>query len=216
VTPSAEIRVLLVDDHQLVREGIRALLGKRAGITVVAEAENGIEALELIKTLQPDIVLSDIAIPGLNGLALTERVTAEAPNVRVIILSMHQSEAHVSQALSAGAAGYLVKGASIFELELAIKSVAAGGTYLTPSVAGKVVEGYIKSGANSSSSRQLLTPRQREILQLLVEGCNTKETAHRLNISVKTVESHRADLMERLDIHDVAGLVRYAIENHLV
>jgi DNA-binding NarL/FixJ family response regulator len=149
-------------------------------------------------------------------LALAERVTAEAPNVRVIILSMHQSEADVSQALSAGAAGYLVKGSSIFELELAIKSVAAGGRYLTPSVAGKVVDGYVRGAASSSSPHQLLTPRQRQILQLIAEGCNTKETAHRLNISVKTVETHRADLMERLGIHEVAGLVRYAIENHII
>ena len=206
-----EIRVLLADDHELIRAGVRSLLQRLKGITVVGEAEDGLEALDLIKALQPDVVLADIGMPGLNGLMLAERVSAEAPKVRVIILSMYQTEGYVSQALHAGVAGYLVKCGGVAELELAIRSVAAGGTYLTPIVAGQVVTGFVQK----NGTPQRLTGRQREILQLIAEGCNTKEIAHRLEISAKTVETHRAELMQRLNIHEVAGLVRYAIENGL-
>lgn len=210
------IRVLLADDHTLVRAGIRGLLEKMAGIQVVAEAGDGREALRLIEATQPDVVLMDITMPGLNGLEAAARVTKDFPKVRVIMLSVHANEEYVWQALRGGAAGYLVKDAGPAELELAVTAVARGEMYLSPAVSKHVVQDYIRRVAGETSTLDLLTPRQREILQMIAEGNTTKEVAERLNVSVKTVETHRAQLMERLDIHDVAGLVRYAIRVGLV
>lgn len=210
------IRVLLADDHTLVRAGIRGLLEKMAGIQVVAETGDGHEALRLIEATQPDVVLMDITMPGLNGLEAAARVTKDFPKVRVIMLSVHANEEYVWQALRGGAAGYLVKDAGPAELELAVTAVARGEMYLSPAVSKHVVQDYIRRVAGETSTLDLLTPRQREILQMIAEGNTTKEVAERLNVSVKTVETHRAQLMERLDIHDVAGLVRYAIRVGLV
>jgi DNA-binding NarL/FixJ family response regulator len=213
MSTEGSIRIILADDHHLVRAGIRALLDQLSGVTVIAEASDGHEALKLVEALQPDVVLADIAMPGLNGLALAERIAAKSSKVRIIILSMHHSEAYVMQALRAGVSGYLLKDTSVGELELAIKSIAAGGKYLSPAVSSQVVNRYLHgSTGEETGTPQRLTPRQREILQLIAEGHGTKEIAQRLNISVKTVETHRAELMLRLDIHDVAGLVRYAIQ----
>ncbi len=216
-------RVLLAEDHTLVRAGIRALLQNLTGIQVVAEASDGREALRLIKISQPDVVLMDIAMAGLNGLEATARVTKEFPTVRVIILSMHSTEEYVAQALHAGAAGYLLKDAVAAELELAVMAVARGETYLSPAVSKHVIADYLRraGGGEASSGSEPppsapLTPRQREILQLIAEGRSTKEIAAILHLSVKTVETHRTQLMARLDIHDVAGLVRYAIRIGLV
>lgn len=218
------IRVLLADDHALVRSGIRALLNGLSEIQVVAEANDGHEALRLTQAHRPDIVLMDIAMTGMNGLEATTRMAKDFPGVRVIILSMHTSEEYVLQALRAGAAGYLLKDAGIVELELAIQSVARGETYLSPPVSKHVISDYIRrvggdTGIELSSDRsplERLTLRQREILQLIAEGHTTQEIAQKLAISVKTVETHRMQLMERLDIHDVAGLVRFAIRVGLV
>ncbi len=217
------IRVLLADDHGLVRAGIRALLQSLSGIEVVAEAEDGREALRLIAAHRPDVVLMDIAMPGLNGLEAAARATKEFPGVRVIILSMHANEEYVLQALRSGAAGYLLKGARTPELELAVISVARGETYLSPAASKHVVADYVQRTSGEIARGEIdvdpferLTPRQREILQLIAEGRTTKEIARLLEISVKTVEMHRAQLMERLGIHDVAGLVRYAIRSGLV
>ena len=210
------IRVLLADDHTLVRAGIRGLLEKMAGIQVVAETGDGREALRLIEATQPDVVLMDITMPGLNGLEAAARVTKYFPKVRVIMLSVHANEEYVWQALRGGAAGYLVKDAGPAELELAVTAIARGEMYLSPAVSKHVVQDYIRRVAGETSTLDLLTPRQREILQMIAEGNTTKEVAERLNVSVKTVETHRAQLMERLDIHDVAGLVRYAIRVGLV
>jgi DNA-binding NarL/FixJ family response regulator len=217
------IRVLLAEDHTLVRAGIRALLQALTGVQVVAEANDGREALRLIKTYQPDVVLMDIAMTGLNGLEATARVTKEFPTVRVIILSMHSSEEYVAQALHAGAAGYLLKDAAAAELELAVKAVARGETYLSPAVSKHMITDYLRrvaggeAGAGEGAlSPDPLTPRQRETLQLIAEGHSTKEIASILHLSVKTVETHRMQLMARLDIHDIAGLVRYAIRIGLV
>lgn len=211
----SKIRVLLVDDHTLVRAGIRALLQNLAGIEVVGEADDGHEALRLISELRPQVVLMDIAMPGLNGLEAVARIAQAAPEVRVIMLSMHASEEYVLQALRAGAAGYLLKGARLSELELAVMSVARGETYLSPAASKHVVSGYVQQAGEASqrstAPTERLTPRQREILLLIAQGTTTKEIAQKLSISVKTVEMHRAQLMERLGIHDVAGLVRYAI-----
>jgi DNA-binding NarL/FixJ family response regulator len=212
------IKVLLADDHALVRAGIISLLQQLSGIQVIAEAGDGHETLRLIKETSPDIVLLDISMPGLNGLEITDRVNKEFPKIRIIILSMHMNEEYVLHAIRVGAAGYLLKNSGIEELELAIKSVARGEMYLSPPVSRQVIMDYIKrfnskTGHKKSKSElcEILTPRQREILQLIAEGSTTKEIANKLKVSIKTVDTHRTQLMERLDIHDIAGLVRYAI-----
>ena len=209
-------RVLLVDDHTLVRAGIHSLLNNMEGIEVVAEAGDGREALNLVRTHRPDVVLMDIAMPGLNGLEATAHIAKEFPQVRVIILSMHVNEEYVIKALRAGAMSYVVKGADTSELEIAIKAATRGETYLSPGVSKHVVTDYIQRISGEVTSVELLTPRQREILQLIAEGYSTKKIAQTLSISVKTVETHRMQLMERLEIHDITGLVRYAIRVGLV
>jgi len=209
-------RVLLVDDHTLVRAGIHSLLNNMEGIEVVAEVGDGREALNLVRTHRPDVVLMDIAMPGLNGLEATAHIAKEFPQVRVIILSMHVNEEYVIKALRAGAMSYVVKGADTSELEIAIKAATRGETYLSPGVSKHVVTDYIQRISGEVTSVELLTPRQREILQLIAEGYSTKKIAQTLSISVKTVETHRMQLMERLEIHDIAGLVRYAIRVGLV
>lgn len=218
------IRVIIADDHNLVRAGFRVLLESLPGIDVVAEASDGLAALRLIENLQPHVVLMDIAMSGLNGLEATRRITRQHPYVRVIILSMHASEEYVLQALRAGASGYLLKDAGTAELEIAIKAVARGETYLSPPVSKHVISDYVRrveaepvpDEEEGGALQDRLTLRQREILQLIAEGNTTQEIANRLNISVKTVETHRMQLMERLDIHDIAGLVRYAIRTGLI
>jgi DNA-binding NarL/FixJ family response regulator len=210
------ICVLLAEDHALVRAGFRALLENLHGIQVVAEASDGREALRLIETHRPDVVLMDITMPGLNGLEAAGRVASEFPYVHVIILSMHANEEYVLQALRAGAAGYLLKDADTTELELAVTAVARGEMYLSPPVSKHVIADYVRRVGDESSSLVQLTTRQREVLQLIAEGHTTKEIARILDVSVKTAETHRTQLMERLDIHDIAGLVRYAIRVGLV
>jgi DNA-binding NarL/FixJ family response regulator len=209
-------RLLLADDHALVRAGIRSLLEKMTGVEVVAEASDGREALELIKKKLPNLVLMDIAMPGLNGLEALARTTKEFTAMKVIILSMHANEEYALQALRAGACGYLLKDGAVAELELALRVVARGETYLSPRISKRVIDGYLERLGNQSAPGGLLTARQREILQLIAEGQSTKEIAFLLGVSVKTVEAHRAQLMLRLGIHDVAGLVRYAMRVGLV
>jgi DNA-binding NarL/FixJ family response regulator len=210
------IRVLLTDDHRLVRAGLRALLQSLEGVQVVAEAGNGYEALQLAEQHQPDIVIMDIGMEELNGLEAAARMGKSTPAPRIIILSMHANEEYVRRSLQAGAAGYLLKGAEPAELELAIHAVMRGETYLTPAVSKQVVQDYLQGSGVKPDPLQDLTPRQREVLQLIAEGNSTKEIAYKLNLSIKTVETHRGELMNRLDIHDVAGLVRYAIRTGLV
>lgn len=210
------IRVVLADDHAVVRAGIRAMLERISEIEILGEAGNGREALELAERLRPQILLADISMPEMNGLELAARVTKDFPNVRVIILSMHAAEEYVWQALRAGAAGYLLKDTDVVELELALRTVAQGKSYLTPAVSKQVVENYMQRLGNESSPTDILTPRQREILQLIAEGKSTKEIARVLGISGKTVETHRTLLMERLEIYDIPGLVRCAMRMGLV
>jgi DNA-binding NarL/FixJ family response regulator len=210
------IRILLADDHALVRAGIRALLQKIAGVQVIAEAENGLEALELIKKTQPDIALLDIAMPELDGLAAAARVTKECPLVRVIMLSMHSDQEYVLRALRAGAKGYLLKGARISELELAITAVARGETYLSPAAAVHLVDDVVQRANGEVQPLDRLTQRQRQVLQLIAEGRTRKQIAQELKISVKTVDTFRAQLMEELNIHDVATLVRFALDKGLI
>jgi DNA-binding NarL/FixJ family response regulator len=210
------IRILLADDHTLMRAGIRSLLEKMPGVEVVGEASDGREALSLVKARSPHVVLMDIAMSGLNGLEATARIMRDFPQVRIIILSMHANEEYVLQTLRAGAAGYLLKDAATSELELAIKAVVRRDTYLSPAISKRVIEDYVGRTNGQKSPLEQLTPRQREILQLLAEGKSTKEMAFVLGLSVKTVETHRAQLMDRLDIHDVPGLVRHAMRMGLV
>ena len=213
------IRVLLADDHALVRAGIRALVQRVSGLEVVGEADNGREALRLAKSLHPNVVLMDISMPELNGLDAIARMLQYDPKIAVIVLSMHESREHVLRALQAGASGYVLKNAAVDELEKAIRTVACGQKYLTPAVSEQLIATVTAPRSDAASpynAAESLTQRQREILQLIAEGRSSREIAALLNISVKTVETHRSLLMERLNLHDVAGLVRYAIRVGLV
>ena len=209
------IRVLLADDHALVRAGIRSLLNGMDEVEVVAEASSGEEAIELAASSRPDVVLMDIAMKGITGLEAAARMRIRHPEARVVILSMHSGEEYVLQALRAGAAGYLLKDAATGELELALRSVMRGESWLSPAVSRQVVEGYVQRPGGEQTP-ELLTARQREVLRLVASGKSTKEIAFLLNLSVKTVETHRAQIMDRLGIRDVAGLVRYALRTGLV
>jgi DNA-binding NarL/FixJ family response regulator len=210
------IRVLLVDDHTLVRAGIHALLARIPDVEVVAEASTGLEALALVEKHHPDVLIVDIAMVGLNGLETSARVTRLFPEVKVMILSMHSNEEYVMRALTAGAVAYLLKDAAATELEFALRAVASGGTYLSSNVSRKVVDAYLTRVGGGPVPPGVLTPRQQEVLRMVAEGMSTKEIAFELDLSPKTVETHRADLMARLDIHDVAGLVKYAMRHGLI
>jgi DNA-binding NarL/FixJ family response regulator len=212
------MRVVLVDDHALVRTGMCLLLGTMPGISVVGEAADGEQALRLIEELRPDCVLMDLAMPGMSGLEAVRLATERSPATRILVVSMHADEAYVQQALAAGAAGYLLKGADKSELEHALRVVAQGETYLTPAISRAIVDALAKGSepAGPPSPLDLLTPRQREVLSLVAEGYSTKKVAARLGLSVKTVEAHRGAIMDRLGIHDLAGLVRFAVRAGLV
>jgi DNA-binding NarL/FixJ family response regulator len=210
------IRVLLADDHTLVRAGIRGLLLNLAGVEVVGEASDGQEVLALAEDLRPNIVLLDIGMPGLNGLEVARRLTRLDASIRVVILSMHNSLEYVLRALRAGCTGYLLKGSAVSELEIAVRAVARGETYLSPAVSKQVVDDYVGRTGGVADPLDVLTPRQREILQLVAEGHTSKAIALRLSLSRKTIEAHRAQIMERLDVHEMAGLVRFAIRVGLV
>jgi DNA-binding NarL/FixJ family response regulator len=203
----------LADDHALVRAGMRALLSELNGVEVVAETGDGLEALQLIREKKPDLALLDITMPGLNGLDVAARVTKELPRTKVIIVSMHGDDESVRRALLSGASGYLLKHSDRAELEMALRAVARGDTWLSPAVSKTVMTAF---AASARTGYEVLTPRQREVLQLIAEGLSTKEIAARLGVGLKTVESHRTELMERLGIHGVAGLVRYAIRTGIV
>jgi DNA-binding NarL/FixJ family response regulator len=207
------IRVLLADDHKLVRAGFRAMLTTLGNVEIVGETGDGREALELIRRYQPDVALLDITMPSLTGIEVATRVAAEFQNVRIIILSMHTSEDYIARAVRAGVSGYLLKNADPVELELALRAALNREMYLSPSVSKQLVEDYAR---RLGPSDEPLTPRQREILQSIAEGKSTKDIAVILDLSVKTVETHRKELMDRLGIHDVPGLVRYAIRIGLI
>jgi DNA-binding NarL/FixJ family response regulator len=210
------IRVVLADDHKLVRAGFRLMLNSLGAVEVVGETGNGLEALELIRTQAPQLALLDITMPGLTGIEVAVRIQRERLPTKVIILSMHVDEEYVIRAVQAGIAGYLLKTADPMELELAVSAALAGETYLSPGISKHIISDYVRRVRPGESPLDQLTARQREILQLIAEGKNTKTIAEILKISVKTVETHRASLMDRLGVRDVAGLVRFAIRHGVI
>lgn len=210
------IRIILADDHKLLRSGIRSLLDGLDDIEVVAEASNGVDAVALVEKHLPDLALLDIAMPGMNGLEAADRIAELRIETKVVILSMHQDEEYIKRALKSGAAGYLLKDAGIEELELAIRAVAGGESFLSPAASKLLIADFRKRSDPENRIDVILSPRQIEVLRMIAEGDNTKSIARKLEISVKTVESHRSQLMNKLEIHDVAGLVRHAIKIGLV
>lgn len=210
-------RIIIADDHRLFRAGLRMLLSELPGVVVLAEAANGEEALVACDANEPDLVLMDIAMPVLGGLDALCELKRRHPAIRVLMLSMLASEEHVLQALHLGASGYLLKDAAPAELELAIDAVVRGETWLSSSISRPVIDGYVDrvmSGATGKGGG--LTPRQQEVLRRLAEGKSVKEIAFSLSLSVKTIETYRTQIMNRLDVHDLAGLVRYAIRSGLI
>ena len=211
------IRVVLADDHPIVRAGIREALKEIPGVDVIAEASDGREAIELVKSLQPDVVFMDISMPGLNGLEAAERILKAFPQVRIIILSRHDSEEYYRRALQVGASGYLLKKAAIAELKAAVQRVTGGEIYLSREISARLRDQLpLQRIAHSRNPAEQLTARQRDILQLIAEGQTTKAIALILKISAKTVEYHRAKLMQSLNIFDVPGLVRFALRAGLI
>jgi DNA-binding NarL/FixJ family response regulator len=212
------IRILLAEDHTIVRKGLRSLLDSEAGIQVVGEAADGREAVDKVRHLLPDVVVMDIAMPGLNGLEATRQIRKQFPRVRVLILTMHADEEYILQILQAGASGYVVKQAAPEELVSAVKTVDRGDLFLSPSISRTVVQEYIRQAEAMAGrdSYEPLTPREREVLQLIAEGRPPREIAEILRISVKTIETHRAHLMRKLDAHSTADLTRYAIRKGII
>jgi len=205
-------RILLVDDHKITRQGLRSLLENEQDMQVVAEAEEGRTAVRLAREMVPDVVIMDVSMPDLNGMEAARQIVGDCPDTKVIALSMHSDALFVTEMLKSGAAGYLLKDCAFEELARAIRTVAADKTYLSPSISGVVVNDYVHLLSKGESvDAEVLSSREREVLQLLAEGKSTKQIALRLHISAKTVETHRRQIMEKLDIHSVAELTKYAI-----
>lgn len=210
------ITVILADDHKIVREGIRILLQKYPEIEVIGETEDGRSTVEMARELSPDVVVMDIAMPDMNGIEATRRITEERPGVKVVALSMHSDKRFVSEMLKAGASAYLLKHSAFEELVTAVMTVVENRMYLSPAVTGVVVDNYIKQKDKPEGSVfSMLSDREREVLQLLAEGKNTKEIATILNLSGKTVDAHRMNIMSKLNLHSIAELTKYAIREGL-
>ena len=206
-----DVRIVLVDDHELVRSGIGALLSIVDGVRVVGEARDGVELMRLLQTVPADLVMSDLTMPGMDGLEALERIRQEFPHIRTIILSMDDSPSAVRRALAQGAAGYIIKQAASAELGMAVRTVAAGGRYVSPAIARVLLQ-----PGPTDRPEDRLTTRQLEVLTLIAQGCSAREIGDSLGLSPKTVDVHRARIMERLDVHDIAGLTRYAVKHRLV
>jgi DNA-binding NarL/FixJ family response regulator len=210
------IKIILADDHRIMREGLRALLEKEAGIEVIAEADNGRTTVELSRELDPDIVVIDIGMPDLNGIDATRQIVSESPAVKVIALSMHSDRKFVREMLSAGASGYLLKDSAFEELGTALSTVINNQTYLSPKIADTVVKDYLgKIETKESKPSPALTKREREVLQLIAEGKTTKDIASQLYVSIKTIETHRKQIMGKVGLNSVAELTKYAIREGL-
>lgn len=212
------LRVLMVEDHGIVRQGIRALLDEEPDITIVGETGDGSEALLLAQKLRPDIVLMDLSLPGINGIEATRQICERFPAIKVVVLSMHDGEEYVFRALRAGAAGYVIKQSTSDELVLALRAVAAGSTFLSPAASEILISDFVhraKTQESDDEALSILTAREREVLQLIATGLSNRQIAERLHISVKTVETHRGNMMRKLDVHDRAGLVKFAIDSGL-
>ncbi len=214
----SKIRVLLCDDHTILREGIRLLLNSQLDMEVVGEAADGHDAVEQAHALKPDVVLMDIAMPSLNGLEATKRIRRDDPNARVLVLTMYESDEYVAQMLEAGAAGYVLKKVAGSELVYAIRAVHQGQAFLYPSITKRLVEDYLRrvEMGQERDSFSNLTDREREVLQLIAEGHTNKEIADLLSLSVRTVQNHRAHIMEKLGMHDRGELIKYAIQKGII
>lgn len=211
-----KIRVLLADDHKIMRDGLRALLDKVENVEVVAEAENGRDAVQLARQLNPNVIIMDMSMPELNGTEATRQIRATNPETHVIALSMHSDKRFLSQVFRAGAAGYLLKDCAFDELARAVLTVATGEKYLSPKLTTVVVDNFMRPSSLSLPAVSTnLTPREREVIQLIAEGESTKQIAARLHVSVKTIETHRSQLMQKLDMHSVAQLTKFAIREGL-
>ncbi len=211
-------RIVIVEDHRILREGLRALLSSNPDFEVVGEAENGVEAIRRAEELEPDLVLLDLSMPKMDGLDAIAEIKNKCPGTKLLVLTVHKAEEYIFASLKAGADGYLLKDATYEELALAIKNVLAGRPYLSPGISGKLVAGYLKGKKPSSleSSSRALTQRERQIMKLIAEGNKNKEIAEFLYISVKTVEKHRANLMRKLNLHNASAITAYALEKGLV
>ena len=212
-----KIRILLADDHTILRSGIRSLLEDEPGLSVIGEAEDGRTAVTMACKLKPDVVIMDIAMPLLNGLEATRQIKVQCPDVKVLILSMHDNEEYIRQVLEAGAMGYILKDAAARELISAIQSVYRGEAVLSPAVTRLVIEDYLRwGGTRPQEEADSLSPREREVLQLIAEGYTNKQIAEILSISIKTVQAHRNNLMQKLDLHDRGELIKYAIQKKII
>lgn len=211
------IRVLLADDHRILREGIRALIEDQEDMVVVGESEDGLATVKKVAELLPDVVVMDIAMPLLNGLEATRQIHRDFPQVKVLILTMHENEEYIRQVLAAGALGYVLKDAAARDLLGAIRTVNQGEAVLSPAITRLVIEDYLRWGdIRPEDTTDGLTPREREVLQLIAEGYTNKEIAGIMNLSVKTVQSHRTNLMNKLDLHDRGELIKYAIQKKII
>jgi two-component system response regulator NreC len=211
-----KVRILLADDHQIMREGLKALLDKHSSIEVIAEAENGIETLAIARQERPDVIIMDIAMPDINGIEVTRQLKAELADIKIIALSMHSDRRFVSEILKAGASAYVLKQAAFEDLEKAIKAVMLNHTFLSSDILESVVSDYVSQLSNSEyDAYRQLSDRERQVLQLLAEGNSTKEIAFKLHVSVKTIESHRQNIMNKLGIRTLAGLTKFAVREGL-
>jgi two-component system response regulator NreC len=212
----ATIRVLLVEDHTVVRQGLRRLLETEPEIAIVGEFGDGRGAIEAVRTLRPAVAIVDISLPNLNGIEVTRQLTKTSPDTKVLILSMHADDGYVRQSLKAGAKGYLLKDADDRDLIKAVHALDAGGSYFSPAISRIVLDGYLHESAGATDELSLLSDREREVLQLIAEGKSNKEVSQMLDVAVSTVESHRKHIMEKLDLHNTAAIVRFALRTGII
>jgi two-component system response regulator NreC len=215
---SQKVRIVIAEDHTILREGLRSLLSSNANFEIVGEAGDGREAIRYVEKYKPDLILTDLSMPRMNGMEAIREIKRESPETKVLVLTVHRAEEYILATFRAGADGYLLKDSTHSELIMAVKKVLSGTHYISPEISEKVIEGYLegKKSLKSRTSWETLTQREREILKLIAEGYRNKAIAEDLCISVKTVEKHRANLMEKLDLHSIQALTAFAIEKGLV